>query len=340
MMVMACVAVLAVTGCKKSADVASKDAKSMEMIHAEKGTPVTVRTVSAEPFSVSLKFPATYQAVSTATERSKMHDVVRAVEGKVGDHVEKDQVLVRFSDDDANYLQAKLSVDNAEQSFRRISALHEQDGVSQQDYDNASTQLAIARQKLRQLEDMLFVKSPIAGTVVRMDARSGAGVNQGDLLFTITGDEGYEAVFPLLPAERGLIEIGDKAVIQTADGPQEGQVSDISLSVDAMTRSFKCKARFPGQSPLLSDGMQVDLTVVSYGNAAAVVVKQGEYAVDTDGTPYAFVVEGDRAVRRNLTLGREENMRNEVLSGLETGDTLVTDGTGRINDGDKVQTVR
>lgn len=225
------------------------DAKSMEMIHAEEGTPVTVRTVSTEPFSVSLKFPATYQAVSTATERSKMNDVVRAVDGKVGDHVEKDQVLVRFSDDDATYLQAKLSVDNAEQSFRRISALHEQNGVSQQDYDNASTQLAVARQKLRQLEDMLFVKSPIAGTIVRMDARSGAGVSQGGLLFTVVGDEGFEAAFPLLPTEHELVKVGDKAVIQTADGPEEGRVSDISLSVDALTRSFTCKARFAGQYP-------------------------------------------------------------------------------------------
>lgn len=86
--------------------------------------------------------------------------------------------------------------------------------------------------------------------------------------------------------------------------------------------------------------MQVDLAVVSYEHAAAVVVKQGEFAVDTDGKPYVFIVEGGKAVRKNLTLGREENMRNEVLAGLEPGDTLVTDGTGRINDGDKVRIVR
>jgi hypothetical protein len=58
---------------------------------------------------------------------------------------------------------------------------------------------------------------------------------------------------------------------------------------------------------------------------------------ERDGRDVAFVVDGERAAQRALTLGRTLGEDREVLSGLASGDAVVLDPPESLQDGDRVR---
>ena len=59
--------------------------------------------------------------------------------------------------------------------------------------------------------------------------------------------------------------------------------------------------------------------------------------VERDGKDVAFVVQGDKAVLRTLTLGRTLGDDREVLSGLEGGEAVVLSPDEKLTDGARVK---
>jgi multidrug efflux pump subunit AcrA (membrane-fusion protein) len=57
---------------------------------------------------------------------------------------------------------------------------------------------------------------------------------------------------------------------------------------------------------------------------------------DESNASYVYVVEGNVAKRRIITLGKEYNGQVEVLSGLKAGDQLITMGYDLVNENSPV----
>lgn len=57
---------------------------------------------------------------------------------------------------------------------------------------------------------------------------------------------------------------------------------------------------------------------------------------EIESSPYLWVVEDNKAVRRNVVLGQTGNELIEVLNGLKAGDVLITEGYHLVSDNDKV----
>lgn len=293
--------------CKKSAEAP----KSMEQIYAETGRPVETRVLEPEPFSVSLKFPADYKSRSESTAYAKIGDVVRRVNVKVGDRVKQDGIVLVLSEDNANYLQAKLQVENAQTSFSRMEKLYRESGVSKQDYDNARTQLSIAREALRSIEEMIRIKAPISGTITQLNVQVSSNVQPDTPLFTVSNQNGYETNFYVLPNEISDIHEGARAFIDYGGERFSGHIAEVSMTMDARIRAFPCKAFFDvaseKQSRFLVSGMRVDVTVEAYGNDKAIVLAQSEMTRSGE-TWSAYVVKDGTAVKRTLTLGRQQGL--------------------------------
>lgn len=302
----------------------------------EQGRPVTVRTVKSVPFSLLYEYPAEYKSSSESTAYAMIPDVVRRVHVKVGDKVKQDDIIISLSEDNATYQQAKIQVRNAETSFNRMYALYKENGVSKQDYDNALTALNVARESLKQVEEMIHIKAPISGTVTSLAVRVSANVGAGTPLFTISNQGSYEASFFVLPNEISDIRTGEAASITTGQKTIEGRVTEVAITMDSMRRAFAAKAAFDGASKFLSSGMNVDVTVEAYKNPAAFIVTQKEILTE-QGKNYVFIRKGDKAEKREITLGRQNGLDFEATSGIGDGDELVTSGVQFLSDGEKIR---
>jgi len=99
-------------------------------------------------------------------------------------------------------------------------------------------------------------------------------------------------------------------------------------------------ADFPDREKIpatLGDGFRVEARIVIWEKDG--VVKVPTSALFRHGDGWAvYLVESDRAVLRTVTLGKRNGLAAEVVTGLETGDTVVVHPGDKVSDG--VQIIR
>ncbi len=326
---------LACVGCSNSGG--KQASRSMEQIYKEEGVPVSVRALATESFSAYLKYPATLKARLESTASASVPEVVRQVNARVGDHVRKDDVIVSFSQENANYQQARAARDTAEATYTRFKSMFESSNISPQDFDNVKVQYAQAKAAFKTMDDIINVKAPIDGYVTRMDVQTSDNVYPGAPLFTVSNLDAIEAKLYVTGDEARMVRTGQAALIAEGDQIMRGTVTQVSLIMDPLRKAFPVTASFTNPRFALTSGITADVALEVY-HAPAIVVKQKELVRLTDAW-YAFVVNGDIAQRRSLKIGRQDGLRFEVLEGLKAGDQLVTEGAQSLSDGARVRVV-
>jgi RND family efflux transporter MFP subunit len=113
-----------------------------------------------------------------------------------------------------------------------------------------------------------------------------------------------------------------------------GQVTMIENSVDAPTGTVPVRATMPNADELLWPGTLVTVQL-TFREEAAVTVPSTAVQVSQTGT-YVFVVDNDVATVRPVQVARVLGNESVLASGLEGGETVVTNGQLLLSNGTKV----
>jgi RND family efflux transporter MFP subunit len=328
---------------KVEAETALPQAVSMETLYTENGYPVGVRTLRAEEFSVYLKYPTVLQAQSESTAYASISDVVRKINVKVGSRVERDQVILSFSEDNQTFQQARLSYENARRTYDRSNALFAAADISRQEFETVRTQYEIARTVFEAASDMINVKSPIAGTLTRLDVHVTENVRPGTALFTVAGASGFETRIFVGANEIDRVNIGARVYIGSPGQGIEGRISQVSLMMDSAKQAFPVTAYFDvnGANSVharnLVSGMGVDVAVETYYNDKALVLSRREL-VKSGETYTAFIEYNGTAQQLAIELGAVNGLRYEITGGLHEGDLLICEGQQRLEGNTRLNT--
>ena len=118
--------------------------------------------------------------------------------------------------------------------------------------------------------------------------------------------------------------------------PAAGRISFIDNSVDPATGTIKVKGTFPNADRRLWPGQYVNVTVELATEKNATVVSTQAVQAGQQG-PFVFVVKPDQTVElRNVVVTRTAAADTVIASGLEPGETVVTDGQLRLVPGSKI----
>jgi membrane fusion protein (multidrug efflux system) len=110
-----------------------------------------------------------------------------------------------------------------------------------------------------------------------------------------------------------------------------GKVTTIATRVDPVTRSVAVRAEIANDDEALKPGMFLNVILVAEERPNAVLIP--EEAVVTSGVShFVFIVEGDKAVRTEVTLGQRLPGEVEVLAGVEPGVLVVVGGLQKVRD--------
>jgi RND family efflux transporter MFP subunit len=331
---------------KSESEPAGPPAVSMETLYTENGYPVSVRTLKPEEFSVYLKYPTVLQAQSESAAYASLSDVVRKINVKVGDRVERDQVILSFSEDNQSFRQAEASYENAQRAYNRSSALFAAADISRQEFDAVRMQYEIARAAFETTSDMINVKSPITGTLTRLDVHVTENVRPGTQLFTVTGSSGFETRIFVGANEIDRVHTGARVYIGSPEQNIEGRISQVSLMMDSTKQAFPVTAYFDVDGVNrdgvkrhgLVSGMGVDVAVETYHNGKALVLSRGEL-VKSGETYTAFVEYNGTAQQLAVELGETSGLRYEITGGLNEGDLLICEGQHRLETNTRLNTV-
>jgi cobalt-zinc-cadmium efflux system membrane fusion protein len=181
----------------------------------------------------------------------------------------------------------------------------------------------------------LSLTTPIAGTVLEMNARLGQTVSASDTLFVVGDTEQVWLVLDVYERDLDQVHVGDEVRVQTVAHPGrvfEGHVARLSAVVDRARRVATATVLLPNPDGALRPGMSATGRVLtaapSTGNDGGLVVTVPHGALQTiDGQALVFVERSPgRYQMRPVERGVETEGDVEILSGLRAGELVVTEG--------------
>lgn len=330
---------LTLTGCGKKEE-ATAELLSMEQIYIQEGVPVKTRRVEGETFSTSFKYSGTLKARSEAVEYARVADVVQAVDVKVGDYVQKDQMVLTFpkNNQTAQYYQVKANYDLAAQNHQRMEKLYQEGLIAKQELDNVVANFEVAKANLDLTNDALQVKAPLSGYITQLNVKPTDNVTVGAPLFTVSNLDQIEAQIWASSKEIGQIKLGQQVTVDWNGQPYQGVVSQVGQIMDAGQKAFEVKALFNNPAKQLTSGITADLTVETYRKDQVVVIDR-KNLVNEAGKRFVYVVDQGKAVKRQVEIAEGQGVRVEVLSGLKPDDVLIIEGQTMVADDVKVKIV-
>jgi multidrug efflux pump subunit AcrA (membrane-fusion protein) len=187
------------------------------------------------------------------------------------------------------------------------------------------------------------VKAAITGTVTGIPAEVGAMVSQQAPLVRISRMD--DLLIKTYVAERFIsrMKVGQRALVSLDAFPGrtfEARVSELSPMVDPSSRTLDIKLEFVQRPRDVRAGMFAKIKIVTEQKegviklpAAAVVERFGEKFVFT-------VLEDSEARRQPVKVGIQIDGKQEILEGLEGGETVVVRGQTLLEDGSAVKVVQ
>jgi len=270
----------------------------------------------------------------------------------------------------------QLSVENLRTQWNRMKGLHERSLIDEDSFTTATNNLEIsevdlmssreqleqARALLEQQEDRLSktrVYAPIDGTITTLDIKVGetaiaSSTNiPGSSLMTIANPASIHTEVNVDEADIANVEIGQKArvfAIAYPEQPVDGLVESIAVSAKIAEgqqgQSFAVKIRLLNPEAItLRPGMtcRAEIFTATKGDVLAAPIQAilVEEDLTTDAvTRSVFVYRDGYAVKVPVQVGLSDDTYQEIASGLEAGDEVVT-GPDRVlralEDGDRVR---
>jgi membrane fusion protein (multidrug efflux system) len=278
-----------------------------------------------------------------------------------GDHVTAGQVIAKIDDRplrdqlqqaEAGVALAQANFDNAKLEHAREETLFARGISARKDLEDARTQEAVTQAALRQAEAAVSlarlqlsraeVHAPIAGTVLKRFASVGEQVDGTAAQPLVeVAERGEVELFANVPAPYlARFRAGEALEVVSDAVPGKtfhGHVTAVSPSVDPTTNVGLVRVRLANEGGLLRLGMFLNAQVPLETHAKALIVPPQAIYKDQEGQVHVYRVEGDAATAVPVKLGIETADRDEIISGVNEGDTIILTGGYGLGDKTKIK---
>jgi HlyD family secretion protein len=171
--------------------------------------------------------------------------------------------------------------------------------------------------------DNLIIRAPIDGQLSRPQLDAGQNVVQGQRLGQIDILGSYKVRVPIDELYLPRITSGLHATTTFNNKDYELQITYIYPTIQ--NGRFDVDMNFIGANPEgIRRGQSLRLRIELGQSSEELLLPVGGFYKDTGGN-WVFVLDGDnKAVKRELKLGRKNTENFEVLEGLQPGDKVIT----------------
>jgi RND family efflux transporter MFP subunit len=330
---------------KQQADLSTKITK----LQAEVGTTDSAKTTDVS--SVVLK-PADFtnyvqvqgkiDAQDNVTAYPQAAAVITAIYVKVGQHVSKGQTLAQLDNNvqQQNIAQSESQVSLNQTLFQRQKNLWDQKIGTEVQYLQAKTNLESSQRalaSLKQQSGLYRIVSPINGTVDQMDLKLGQATGPGQAGIRVVNADVLKVKADVPESYAGTVNTGNtvKILVPDANDSLTTKVTFAAKVIDPTSRSFSVEIKLPVRKSLRPN-MTAIIQIANYSKPNTIVAPV-KAILKSEAGDYVFVNNNGTAKRVNVKVGATYGGQSEILSGLKSGDELVTEGATEIEDGDKIK---
>jgi multidrug efflux system membrane fusion protein len=255
---------------------------------------------------------------------------------------------------------AEADAQKAKLDFDRATRLFGSDSMTKPDFDSARAHYDAAQAELRaaqaqtaetqvSLRDTTLV-APFPGEVVKKTVDMGAFVGPGVQTFAIANTETVKIVVGVPDTIVRSMKLGQPVEVAIDAFPTRtfnARITRMSSAADAITRNFDVEVAIPNHEHLLKVGMIGSLQFASANPAtqpSSLMVPLSAIVQAKDGKYGVFVVAnssaGELARLQSVETGAVNGTEIAVVSGLVTGDRIVTTGANLLKDGQHVEVLK
>jgi len=338
--------------------------------NSESGTPVespppdvTVASVLSRSVRTWDEFNGRVRAIQTVELRPRVSGYINRIAYKEGSEVKPGDLLFvidpRPYRDALHRAQAELerarsAANLAQSKTEHAHALFAKQAISREEFNGRKNDLnqtaaevraakaAVATAKLNL--DFTEVRAPIAGRVSRAYLTAGnlARADQSMLTTLVSQDPMYVYFdcdehsflrykkFALKNDHENTIYSVRVGLADEEGFPHHGTVDFFDNQLNPATGTIRVRAVVPNPDRLLTPGLHARVQLQGSDELPVLLIDAKAILTDQD-RKYVYVLgEGDKAFRRDITLGRQIDGLRIVQSGLDTTDKVVVIGAQKI----------
>jgi len=266
---------------------------------------------------------------------------------KMGDRVNKGEMIIALENQEyliSTRIDAKkLDLENSKQEYEKQQSLYDKGGVtlselknaevsylnSKYDYENATLQ-----------NQKLGIAAPFDGVIVSLPyftnntkVASGTKVlkvmDYATLMLNVQFPEKFIST----------VTLGQEAFVTNynlKDDTLKAVITELSPAINETTRTFEGVMKVNNPDLKMRPGMFVKADIVVEKRDSAIVIDR-DVIQNRRGGKVVFVVERNAAQEKKVITGIETDTEVEIISGLNTGEKLVTEGYEMLSNRTKVK---
>jgi RND family efflux transporter MFP subunit len=305
--------------------------------------PVTVSEAQMTELSSSLSLVGTIMAGSDVNIVAEAGGRILRLYAQPGQYKSAGSVIAEIDSEmrRASVMSAQAAYDKAKIDIERMESMFKQGAINAAQLDQAKYGFQAAEAQLimtkRQLRDTK-VTTPISGIINSKMVDQGATVGMNAVIANIVDIATLKVKVNVSEKDAFALNNGDKVIVTTDVYPGvefSGTVTAIAPKADeAHTYPIEILMKNSKEYPLKA-GMFGKVTFTTIERTNALIIPRSALTGSIKD-PKVFVVKDGKAELRQVQLGAEAGLNLEIVSGIQAGEKIVTNGQTNLRSGSKV----
>jgi len=300
------------------------------------------------------------ESIQSAAISTRVMGTITRIYVKVGDKVNKGQVLAVISSEDlaarraqadARIAGSRAELENARKDLDRFTNLYNRQSATASELDNATLRYNAAKAGLDGAQQMrgeveaamayTRLTAPFPGVITQKLADEGSMAGPGVPLLMVEQNNILQVGATVAESDISRIRTGDKAQleIKSTGSQAEGVVTQISTSSASTGGQYLVKISIPAEARKgLYAGMYVGAFIpVKGASGKAILVPLSALLQNDQLTGLYTISSGHTALLRWVRTGKTVGDKIEVLSGLGADESFIVRANGKLYNGAPVR---
>lgn len=303
---------------------------------------IRVKVTSLTPSKVKneLKYSGSIEATVTTPLSFRTSGTVEYIYINEGDVVSKGQLIAETDKAifQSAYNAAQAQYEQAIDAQARLKKVYDNGSLPEVKWVEINSHVAQAESQLKICEENLEncqLRSPVDGIIGRRDLEVGMSALQLQPPITIISIDDVYVKIPVTENEISKLHKGQTASIHVAavgSDVFEGEIERIGVVANQLSRTYDVKIRVGNADHMMKPGMVCSVEIKIPETRDLLLVPMEAVSGQTKGNPYVYVIDPmkKRAEKRPVELGGIINNKLQVLSGLSSGEIVVTYGKHKL----------
>jgi membrane fusion protein (multidrug efflux system) len=275
--------------------------------------------------------------------RSEVSGIAERIFFEEGARVAKGQVLLKINDVElrAQLNQAKTRENLASENARRAKLLFDKEAISREEYDIATADYKTARAQTQLVNAQLAktsIRAPFAGIIGLRSISPGTFVTPETLIATLVNRSQIKITFSVPEKYASQVKKNTTVnfTVSGSTGIFQAKIYAIEPAVEEATRTLRVRALAQNPEGKLLPGTFANVALPLEKTKNAFLIPT-QAIIPVQGGKKVFVSHNGKAKEVAVETGTRTAEDIVVVSGLKTGDTVITTGVLTLKEGAPVR---